>query len=212
MKTSIQKLGFNQKDFNFSIAFNKWFNDIFKLNPRVYKKLKIYRKKLKPKPSTLSICIQVRIGGKRSGVSYDREITPRNFSKYYWDFVKTNFLKNRKEYRIFITADSESVEKEAIKVFGNEKTIIIDGISAHIDREYGFKEDCTRFEKIIMDFYMLGNCDMALVSDSGFGIFGILRNRLPDNNFYVLSALTSGYKKPQFFLMNDFIYANPHRY
>ena len=111
-----------------------------------------------------------------------------------------------------MTADTESVEKEAIEFFGRDKVLTIDGVSAHVDRENGFKNNCTRFEKIVMDFYMLGYCDMALVSDSGFGIFGILRNRIPDENFYVLTALSSGLKRHKIFLIKDFISANPHRY
>lgn len=106
----------------------------------------------------------------------------------------------------------ESVEREAIHVFGSDKVLSIDGVSAHVDRENGFGNNCTRFEKILMDFYMLGFCDMALVSDSGFGIFGILRNRIPDKNFYVLSALSSQMKRPELFLIKNFIYSNPHRY
>ena len=186
------------------------------MHPLIEESFKFYLKQLKPSKETKSICIQVRIGGARTNVKYDREITPRSFSKNYWEFVQENFLKNKlkndSNYRIFVTADTESVEKEAIEVFGKDKTIIINGVSAHFDREFGLKENCNRFRKIIMDFYMLGYCDMALVSDSGFGVFGILRNRLPDANFYLLTALSSSLKKAEFFLIKDFIYANPHRY
>jgi hypothetical protein len=216
LKTSIEEIGFKQNEFHFSTAFNKWFNFLFKLHPMVQEKFDVYLNKLKPNAETKSICIQVRIGGTRPNVGYDRNITPRNFSTYYWDFVKESFIKQKlkgvENYRIFVTADMESVEKEAIEVFGSDKVITIDGVSAHVDRENGFGNNCTRFEKIIMDFYMLGYCDMALVSDSGFGIFGILRNRIPDENFYILTALSSGLKKHKFFLIKDFIYANPHRY
>jgi tyrosine-protein phosphatase YwqE len=185
------------------------------LHPVIQDKFDVYLNRLKPTAETKSICIQVRIGGARPNVEYDREITPRNFSKYYWDFVKETFIKkkiNGENYIIFVTADMESVEREAMEVFGSNNVLTIDGISAHVDRENGFKKNCTRFEKIIMDFYMLGYCDMALVSDSGFGIFGILRNKIPDENFYVLTALYSEFKKPEIFFIKDFIYANPHRF
>lgn len=216
MKTTIEKLGFKHDKFHFSTAFNKWFNDIFTLYPLLQRKFNVYLKKLKPKTATKSICIQVRIGGARPNVGYDLNITPRIYTNYYWDFVKEKFIKQKlkgsKDYRIFVTADTESVEKEAIEVLGRDKVITIDGVSTHVDRENGFKNNCTRFEKIVMDFYMLGHCDMALVSDSGFGIFGILRNRIPNTDFFVLSVLSSSSKKPEFFIMNDFIHANPHRY
>jgi hypothetical protein len=216
LNRSIEQLGFKHNEFHFSTAFNRWFNDLFKLHPVVQEKFDVYLKKLKPKNATKSICIQVRIGGSRPNVRNDQKITPRNFSTYYWDFVKETFIKRKlkdgENYRIFVTADTESVEKEAIEFFGSDKVLTIDGVSAHVDRENGYKNNCTRFEKIVMDFYMLGYCDMVLVSDSGFGIFGILRNRIPDENFYVLTALSSGLKKHKFFLIKDFIYNNPHRY
>lgn len=178
-------------------------------------KFNTYLNKAKPSRSTKLICAQVRIGGARPNVAYDREITPRSFSVYYWEFLRTSWLKklaNNNDYRIFVTADLESIEKEAVNEFGEEKVIVIDGVSAHVDRESGFKENCTRFEKIVMDFYMLGYCDMALVSDSGFGIFGILREHLPNENYFVLSALNSNYKKHEIFPMGSFINSNPNRY
>lgn len=201
-------------EFHFSTVFYKWFNKLFKLHPSIQSKFNVYLIKAKLSRSTKLICTQVRIGGARPNVAFDRDITPRNFSVYYWDFIRERFLKKigNQDYRIFVTADMESVEKEAMDVFGKEKVIVIDGVSAHVDRESGFKENCTRFEKIAMDFYMLGHCDMALVSDSGFGIFGILREHLPDENYFVLSALNSNYQKPEIFLMNSFIHSNPHRY
>lgn len=178
----------------------------------VEEKFKPYLKRAKPIPSLPLICVQVRIGGARPNVAFDRDITPRGFSVHYWDFVRKNFTNNMTDYRIFVTADTESVEKEAIKEFGEDKVIVIEGVSAHVDREADKREDCSRYEKIVMDFWMLGYCDMALVSDSGFGIFGILRNRVPEQDYYVLSALSSNYKKPEIFPLKKFIHANPYRY
>lgn len=212
LNNSIAEIGFKSGEFHFSTAFNKWFNKLFKLNPMVQERFIKFLEKAKPSYSTSLICAQVRIGGARPNVGYDRHITPRNFSIYYWDFIRENYLNRSKNYRIFVTADMESVENEAVEVFGADKVVTIGGVSAHVDRESNFKENCTRFEKIVMDFYMLGYCDMALISDSGFGVFGLLRNRIPDGNFSILSALNSGYKKPEIFPMKKFIHSNPHRY
>lgn len=180
---------------------------MFKLNPVVEEKFNAYLKKAKPEPSTPLICVQVRIGE-----TSDMDFTMRNFSVHYWDFIRKNFINNLKDYRVFVTSDTESVEKEAIEEFGREKTVVIDGVSTHFDSESDKREDCSRFEKIIMDFWMLGNCDMALVSDSGFGIFGILRNRVPEQDFYVLSALLSDYQRSEIFPLKHFIHEYPYRY
>ena len=162
-------------------------------------------KEAKPKNSSQLVCVQVRIGGARPNVPFDQKITPRNFSNFYWKYVRENLLNNlTSDYRIFVTADTESVEKEAIKEFGEDKVVVIEGVSTHVDREANMREDCSRYEKIVMDFWMLGYCDKALVSDSGFGIFGVLRNRIPDKDFYILSALSSNFKKPEIFPFKKF--------
>ena len=157
----------------------------------------------------------MRIGGARPNVPYDADQTPRKYSTFYWDFVRDKFLANlRGDYRIFVTADTESVEQESIKEFGNEKAIVIPGISAHVDRESDKREDCSRYEKIVMDFWMLGYCDKALVSDSGFGIFGVLNTKIPGKDFYLLTArvANSSSEKPDIVDLNEYIHTHPYRY
>ena len=49
--------------------------------------------------------------------------------------------------------------------------------------------ECDRIAEIYLDFFMLGKCDMGVVSHSGFGLIGILnRKELKDlKNFYVFT-------------------------
>ena len=115
MNETISRLGLNQEDLHFSIVFQKWFNKLFKLTPLVEEKLNSTLRKAKPNELTPLICVQVRIGGARTNVKYDQNITPRNFSTYYWDFIEEKFLNHIRDYRIFVTADTESVEKEAVR-------------------------------------------------------------------------------------------------
>ena len=203
---------------HFSRAFNKWFNKIFNLNPKVEEKFQEYLKKAKPTNTSKLICTQVRIGGSRPNVSYDQSITPRNFTVFYWDFIKNTFIKNMTDekfddYKIFVTGDTKSAVDEAREALGADRVLTIDGHYPHMDREFNYKDNCKRFEKVVMDFYMLGYCDMALVSDSGFGIFGLLRNRIPERDFYVLSALMrTGKSKHTILPLKRFLYLNPHRY
>lgn len=156
----------------------------------------------------------MRIGGTRPNVFYDEEQTPRNFSTFYWKFIGEKLIANlTSKYRIFVTADTEAVEKEAIEQFGTEKVIVIPGISAHVDRESNQKENCSRYEKIVMDFWMLSYCDKALISDSGFGVFGILQTKIPTKDFYLLTTRVNRTSaKPDIFDFNKYIHSNPHRY
>lgn len=197
-----------RENVNISIAMNKWFNKLFKLNFRIQPLFDIYLKKVKPRRSTKLICAQVRIGGKRPNVNNDLVFAPRSYSKFYWDYIKNNFLKRVNDYKIFVTADMKSVEDEAVKVFDNKNIEIIEGLSTHMDSERKMK-DCTRYDKVVMDFFMLGHCDMAVVSNSGFGIFGVLRNKylINSQDFVVFDA-----KASNFSTLYKFINANPSRF
>lgn len=134
LNSSIMKIGFTRDTFHFSTVFNKLFNKIFKLSAKVQEKFDNYLKKAKPNISTSKlICAQVRIGGTRPNVEYNQDITPRNFSTYYWIHIKEKFLKQMENdnYKIFVTADMESVEVEAVEVFGKDRVMKIEGASVH---------------------------------------------------------------------------------
>lgn len=185
---------------------------MFKLNPRLQPLFNKYLKTVKPRKSSQLICAQVRIGGKRPYVNGEMSFAPRNYSKLYWKYIKENFLNQVNDFKLFITADTKSVEIEAIEAFGKENVTLIEGLSTHMDVERKMGDDCTRYDKIVMDFFMLGYCDKAIVSNSGFGIFGVLRNKYQINNrdFVVFNVKKN--KTYTFSTLFDFINANPYRF
>ena len=80
----------------------------------------------------------------------------------------------------------ESVELEAIKEFGKERVIRIDGLNTHVDKETNLSDDCTRIEKPLLDFHFLQNCDKAVITQqSGFGQLGLWNRRNPYKNVFV---------------------------
>lgn len=191
------KIGFTPENFTSIIAYNKWFNKLFKLNPAIEKKFNAYLKRAKPTPSTNLICAQIRIGDSPLlGASYNHIIIPYNLSVFFWKFIKQNYIKHSKDYRIFITTDTESVMKEAYQHFEDNRIVFIDGKPRHVDFEPNTMNNCSSIEKVVMDFYMLGHCDMGIVSRSGFGMYGVARNRIPDNNFSVIINNSSDPMKP----------------
>ena len=140
---------------------------------------------------TQLFCAQIRIGGKRPNVAYDAQFNSVNVTKLFWKFMRENFTQNMSNYtnwKIFVTSDFESVEKEAVNEFGKDKVIRIHGVNSHIDRERNLGNNCSRIEKPIMDFHFLQNCDKAVISYSGFGRFGLYNRKYPNKNVYSISG------------------------
>ena len=158
------ELGFVPNKFDMNLVFKSWFNKLFKLSKKLDLTYRKFLKNVKNNETNL-ICAQVRIGGKRPNVRYDKVFTKLENSKYYWDYINETFIqklnKNDDNYKIFVTTDTESVEKESVKIFGKDKVVSIKGIFTHIDREYDNGDDCSRYEKIMLDFFILGECDMV---------------------------------------------------
>ncbi len=74
---------------------------------------------------------------------------------------------------------------EAVREFGEDRVIRIDGVNSHVDKEES-NRDCTRIEKPILDFHFLQNCDKAVISQqSGFGQLGPMNRIDPFEGVYV---------------------------
>jgi hypothetical protein len=78
------------------------------------------------------------------------------------------FLKNNSKLNqtIFVSTDSEDVQLYAKKQF-RSRLLTIDGTIRHIDRS-GKQLACDGFEKTILDFYMISQCQLLIMSKSAF--------------------------------------------
>lgn len=188
LRKRIVELGFKPEYFRLKYLFRDWYMKFFKLNPKFQLK---YDKFLAEINGSKLICAQVRIGGARKHVKYDGKFTERNNTKIYWNYIRNNLIKNLTNYKLFLTTDTNDVELEAIQEFGNDKVIVNEGINSHLDREINSK-DCNRVEKTFLDFHALQNCDRALISESGFGKYGLMNRKFPTKNLFMFS------KKQQF--------------
>ncbi len=187
LNQTILDLGYDSQSFKYNNLFRKFYNDFFKLVPSLQKRYEEFLQEAKPDNETKLICAQVRIGGARPDVPYDKQFTVRNNSKLYWNFIKENFLNVniKQKYKIFITTDTESVDSEAIEEFGRENIVKIDGPFVHIDHEKnGNTIDCSRVDKVILDLHALQNCDIAIISRGGFGKSGVVNRIEPFKDFY----------------------------
>jgi hypothetical protein len=182
LKEKIMSLGFVDKieDFKMSNIFRIIYNQLFKLTPSLNKKYKDFKIKAKPNKHSKLICAQVRIGS----FGGDREFTDRKNSKLFWNFIRNTLIKDEKNYKIFITSDSESVANESIDEFGKDKVVMIDGLYNHIDKTRNFNNSCEPFEKTILDMHAFQLCDKVVVSRGGYGLMGDFLRENPFNEFY----------------------------
>lgn len=181
IKERLIELGYEPDKFTMPYVFKKWYDDLFKLHPRLEQKYFEFLKKAKPNAQTKLICAQIRIGGKREHVDYDDTFMSKNNTYFYWKFIREHIEKSNNNFMIFLTTDTRSVQEEAVRLFG-EKLIMHEGINAHLDREHNLKNDCSKLDKIYLDFHSLQNCDAAIISESGFGKLGTWNRLEPSKN------------------------------
>ncbi|CAF1015267.1 unnamed protein product [Brachionus calyciflorus] len=64
----------------------------------------------------------------------------------------------------------------------------IDGDYIHLDRSYiNNKKDCSRANKVYLDFHVMQYCDMAVIGSGGFGYTAMLNRPEPLKNLYRFS-------------------------
>ena len=186
---SINQLGYSQSEFRTHFLMREWYTALFKLKPNLTKRYEDFLKLAKPNSETKLICAQIRLGGSnRKNHASDWKFNERNVTKLVWEFIRKTFLsKVSSNYKLFVTTDDEDVEKEALEQFGSSQLVINSGDIIHIDRDVRNLNDCSKIEKTILDFHCLQNCDMAVISKSGFGKLGLWNRRNPIQDLYLLS-------------------------
>jgi hypothetical protein len=199
-KEKIKELGYTEKNFKIQFLFKNWYSEIFKLNKRLNEKYLKFLKKAKPRNKTKLICAQVRIGD-AGGTQFMK----RGNLQIYWNYMRTNFIKNLTDYRIFLTTDTQDIVSEAIKEFGNEFVVTNDGPNNHLDLFSKLELNDEKLDKTFLDFHSLQNCHMAIISESGFGKLGVFNRNYPNENLAMFSNLrsTSEFKEQKIIVKNS---------
>jgi hypothetical protein len=211
LNRSIHELGYKPSNFRLYYFFRKFYNDLFKLTPKLEKTYLKFVSEAKPDNETILICTQIRIGGVRPNVKWDSEFMPSNSSKLFWKFIRETFLDKNPEqkYKLFVSTDTEAVEKESLLEFGEDMIVKIDGPFVHIDREeVGNVNNCSRVEKVILDFHALQLCDIAIISQSGYGRLGISNRIDPAKDLYRFEVIVEKQKlnNSQFTTIRNFVF------
>ena len=170
----------NIENFKMSSIFRIIYNQLFKLTPKLEEKYNNFKIKAKPNNSSKLFCAQVRIGS----FGFDREFTFRNNSKLFWNFIRKSIIKDEKNYKLFVTTDTETVASESLKEFGEDKVIMIDGYYNHIDKSPPNNTNCEPFEKTILDLHAFQLCDKVVGSRGGYGMMGDFLRENPFDEYY----------------------------
>jgi hypothetical protein len=211
----IESLGYSVQEFNIESQLFYWYRKLFKLNDRLQDKYNQMLAESKPLGNNVSklICIQARFGIK----NLDTKFMPQSDSQLYWQFILNKFNLNDDKSKIFITTDRQEVIDEAMQAFGREKVIAFKDRSFHIAHRKTIRDEseCDKISELYLDFLLLSECNMGIISQSGFGMIGILnrKDKTDLDNFYAytnpkrLKINYSDRRKLGFFQFNSsFIY------
>ncbi|CAH1796750.1 unnamed protein product [Owenia fusiformis] len=177
---SITAMGYNESTFSLRNMFRDVYNALFILTPALESRYNSFMQECK---NSRLVCTQVRTGQNPS-MPDDVELAAVDI-RAIWQFIHTKL--HPQNDRLFVTTDSEEVRQNASNEFGN---VIIDTVGniTHVDR-YG--SNCNGMEKVALDFHILSQCDLLLVSRSNFGgLAAMLRHTREDlyilyeNNIY----------------------------
>lgn len=174
----IKQLGYTLENFNIESVLPIWYRKLFKFTPSMQLKFNEKLNQVKPTKNSKLICAQVRTGG-----GYDHPFMQYKNVYLYWKLIKEKFINNQTyDYRVFITSDNPNVINEAYQEFEKGKLVGFKENSFHINTN----NNCNDIGNLILDFNLLGNCDMGIVSKSGFGMIGIISNpHFVEKNFYL---------------------------
>ncbi|OWF48781.1 uncharacterized protein LOC110452660 [Mizuhopecten yessoensis] len=147
------------------------FNFLFKPSPVTIRELNNqYKTKRKRKKIA---CAHVRVG-LNPNMPRDRKRPELHLQlDILWNFFGT---LNKDEYDLFIASDTDSVKASAKERFP-ERMINTAGNITHIDQP-GIHDPREGFLKQLLDYYIMVDCDILIISSSGFGMLtAFVRNQ-----------------------------------
>jgi hypothetical protein len=142
----------------------------------------------------LLICLHIRIG-KNPTNPYDHAFTARgDTTKAMLNFTD-NYLINKSSAIVFVTSDSGQAVSDVLHHYPNSSMTIV-GPILHIDRfDRRSSTVCDGFIKVISDFYMLGECQISLLSNSGFSSWANRRREKPNEGLYIYNEKSKEMRK-----------------
>ena len=138
------------------------------------------------------ICVHIRQGKNPSNPHDSYFPLRRNITQTMISFLDTMMGEiNVDDTRIFVTSDSDAAIQQMRRHFLNA-VVTVRGTIVHIDRTYTAKKRlftheniCEGFLKVLTEFFVLGECDISVLSRSGFSAWASRRRVKRDNMVYL---------------------------
>ena len=138
------------------------------------------------------VCVHIRMGQNPSNPRDSVFPFRQNITRTMIKFLDTKLGSvSAKSTRIFVASDSNAAINEVEKKFPGS-VVTVPGPIMHIDREYSAKfrssvksSACEGFLKVLTEFLLLGECDVSILSRSGFSAWASRRRVKPDETVYL---------------------------
>ncbi|CAF1588481.1 unnamed protein product, partial [Didymodactylos carnosus] len=136
------------------------------------------------------LCLHIRTysnpSNPRDPMVPDRLHTAEDMCKYIGTNSTTTILEKNK-LQIFVASDSAKAVSTILQYFPNQ-SLSVPGPIVHIDRPSGKANVCDGFSKVIIDFYLLGECHTSLLTSSGFSAMANRRRLKPYENLFMYQS------------------------
>ncbi|CAH1772917.1 unnamed protein product, partial [Owenia fusiformis] len=176
----LASLGYDMSRFTQCRMYAIFYDEIFKLSPKLQHELDIFISKSKIQEGGQLICAQLRMGGPY--IKGDMKFNDMEDLTVVWDYIKQCITPDT---TVFITSDANEVRQQAKKIF-SKRWIDHEGFSSHIGS--GERElRCKGQRKTILDFHSLALCDSLIVSTGTYGQLAAYRRQQGFNDFHIFS-------------------------
>lgn len=140
------------------------------------------------------VCFHIRLG-KNPSNQFDYAFRSReNTSQVMMQYVDQHHW-NQSEPLIFVTSDSSEAIADVLHHYPTSSMTIV-GPILHIDRfDRRTARTCDGFEKVIADFYVLGECQSLFASRSGFSRWAHRRREHFNSNFFIFEEKSGRLQK-----------------
>lgn len=128
------------------------------------------------------LCVQIR-EGRNPTLPTDGFLDRPNLTDVIINFIESSRMLQKNRFKILVVSDSNRAVSKILAHFPGT-AFTIPGPILHIDKPGSSENPCEGFLKVILDFYILGECHTSILTGSGFSGFANRRRLQPYQNLY----------------------------